>query len=251
MIVWALFDSGNGCYSKVAKDMDIEIYSIGIDKENKNDHFINLDLSDYSYIFGNEKLFETLDKLPIPDLIIASPPCESWSNAAAMFDGNACWKEISSSNLFGEMKSGNKFTVREYSDYSKYQFFPENQRITRINGELTVHNTIKIIEKYKPTFHIIENPAFGRIWEYIDKIIGFKLEKENLTTYSDYGYLSMKPTRFSGNINLGLSYKRTKTNLSIEDISGYNNRSNIPEKLIEHIFKVVKNEVEIKRSDEE
>jgi hypothetical protein len=29
MIVWALFDSGNGCYSKAAKKFeDIEIYSI-------------------------------------------------------------------------------------------------------------------------------------------------------------------------------------------------------------------------------
>lgn len=87
MIIWSLFDSGNGSYKKVADKMGIENYSIGLDRENKNEHFINLDLADYSYMFGNNKLWDTLDKLPKPDLIIASPPCESWSIASAMRGG--------------------------------------------------------------------------------------------------------------------------------------------------------------------
>lgn len=88
MIVWALFDSGNGSYFKSAKKFEeIEIYSIGLDIENKNDHFINLNLADYSYLFKDNTLFDTLDKLPKPDLIIASPPCESWSVASAMRGG--------------------------------------------------------------------------------------------------------------------------------------------------------------------
>src|SRR5699024_3212529 len=90
MIVWALFDSGNGSYTKVVEKYfrnEIEIYPIGIDIENKNDHFINLDLADYSYLFGDNKLYDALDKLPKPDLIIASPPCESWSVASAMRGG--------------------------------------------------------------------------------------------------------------------------------------------------------------------
>ena len=65
MIVWALFDSGNGCYTQAAKEYsDIEIYPIGMDIENKNDHFINLNLADYSrklvgrkcYVGGQRKL---------------------------------------------------------------------------------------------------------------------------------------------------------------------------------------------------
>lgn len=86
MTVWALFDSGNGSYTKGVKALDanIDIYPIGIDIERKNNHFINLNLADYSRLFGNNTLFDTLDKLPKPDLIIASPPCESWSNASAM-----------------------------------------------------------------------------------------------------------------------------------------------------------------------
>lgn len=98
MIVWALFDSGNGSYTKGIKELNekrlcnIEVYPIGIDIEKRNNHFINLNLADYSRLFGDNTLFGTLDKLPKPDLIIASPPCESWSNASAMTGGNACWK---------------------------------------------------------------------------------------------------------------------------------------------------------------
>lgn len=50
MTVWALFDSGNGSYTKGVKalnedgEFNIEIYPIGIDIEHKNDHFINLNL---------------------------------------------------------------------------------------------------------------------------------------------------------------------------------------------------------------
>lgn len=98
MIVLALFDSGNGCYSQGVKKLNedgqnITIYSVGLDVENKNDHFIHLNLADYSYLFGDNKLYDTLDKLPHPDFIIASPPCESWSIASAMDKGNACWKQ--------------------------------------------------------------------------------------------------------------------------------------------------------------
>lgn len=68
MTVWALFDSGNGSYTKGVKRLNknIEIYPIGIDIENKNNHFINLNLADYSRLFGDNALFDTLDKLPKP-----------------------------------------------------------------------------------------------------------------------------------------------------------------------------------------
>lgn len=112
MIVWALFDSGNGSYTKAiktlneAKEANIDVYPIGIDIEHKNSHFIELDLADYKRLFGDNTLFDTLDKLPKPDLIIASPPCESWSNASAMVEGNACWKQedFSTDSLFAPQR---------------------------------------------------------------------------------------------------------------------------------------------------
>lgn len=88
MIIWALFDSGNGCYKQVADTMeDIEIYSVGLDVQNKNTHFINLNLASYDYVSKNNPIYKELDKLPTPDLIIASPPCESWSVASSMWGG--------------------------------------------------------------------------------------------------------------------------------------------------------------------
>lgn len=88
MIVWALFDSGNGCYKQASINFpELEVYSIGMDKENKNSHFINLNLASYAIDKKNHPLFDELDKLPKPDLIVASPPCESWSTANAMWGG--------------------------------------------------------------------------------------------------------------------------------------------------------------------
>lgn len=242
MVVWALFDSGNGSYYQVANEMEgIEIYSIGIDKENKNDHFINLDLADYSIIFGDTKMYDTLDNLPKPNLIIASPPCESWSIASAMKNGNACWKQDKLENLFGTME-GSRFTIRDYKDYDDYQFFPEKQLLTRINGELTIYNTIQIIKKYQPEYYVIENPSGGRIWEYIDKILGFNIRFENQTYYSAYDYPVMKPTKFGSNVNLELSQERVKTKINMNNFAGYNNRSNIPHKLVKDIFKKIQKE---------
>lgn len=90
MIVWSLFDSGSSCYKQAIEEYfpSYENYSIGIDKLNKNHNFINLDLADFKEIFGSTVMFDTLDKLPKPDIILASPPCESWSVASAMRGGN-------------------------------------------------------------------------------------------------------------------------------------------------------------------
>ncbi|MCW6662921.1 DNA methyltransferase [Aerococcaceae bacterium NML190073] len=249
MIVWALFDSGNGCYTQVAnKFPGIEIYPIGMDIERKNDHFINLNLADYTRIFGDNQLFDTLDKLPKPDLIIASPPCESWSNASAMRGGNACWKqEDLSDSLFTPQIEPSMFTIRSESDYKEayinYKY--SKQFMKRVNGELTIFNTIEIIKRYMPRVFIIENPASGRIWKYIEEIIEFKLPYLNLTRYNNYDYPLQKPTKFASNIYLELKTDIVKPEVTWQDFpSSYNERSNIPHKLIEHIFNKVMEHLE-------
>jgi len=84
IVIWALFDSGNSCYKKAVEKYfsdTFEIYSIGIDKENRKqnkDQFVHLDLADYSELFGGNALFEKLDQLPQADIILSSPPCESY-----------------------------------------------------------------------------------------------------------------------------------------------------------------------------
>ena len=130
MIVWALFDSGNGSYTKGVKelDKDIEIYPIGIDIENKNHHFI----------------------------------------------------------------------------------------------------------------------AFGRIWEYIERVLGFKIPFENHTRYNNYdNYPISKPTRFSGNIELNLKNEKKSNDVKFQEWTrSYNERSNIPQSLVCEIFEKVYKEIE-------
>lgn len=127
-----------------SKDKTIQIYQNFVreliwhvkkpDIENKNNHFINLNLADYSRLFGDTKLFDEFDKLPKPDLIIASPPCESWSVASAMDRGNACWKQERGDGLFEPQIPLSKFTVRDFTDYDRYQFKPDKSFLKRING---------------------------------------------------------------------------------------------------------------------
>lgn len=238
LIVWALFDSGNGSYTKVASEIGgVEIYPIGLDIERKNNHFINLNLADYSYMFGDNTLYETLDKLPKPDLIIASPPCESWSVASAMKDGNASWKQEKGDSLFEPQSPLSRFTVRDYKDYESYQFKPEKSLINRINGELCTFNTIQIIKRYNPRFYIIENPASSRMWDYIERVLGFEIPFDNITRYNNYGFPTQKPTKFKSNILLNLKNKIIPNEGEFEYlVRGYNDRSNIPHKLVKEIF---------------
>ncbi len=249
MIVWALFDSGNGSYTKAINTLNssggakIEVYPIGLDIENKNNHFIPLNLADYSRIFGDNKLFDTLDKLPHPDLVIASPPCESWSNASAMADGNACWKqEDLSDSLFQPQTPPSMFTIRSNKDYElayhNYQY--DRQFMKRVNGELCAFNTIEIVKRYQPSYWIIENPASGRLWKYIEQIIGFHLPHKNPTRYNNYDYPLQKPTKFASNIFLNLNNEIKPAEVEWGRFSKlYNERSNIPQKLLLDIFQTV------------
>lgn len=241
MIVWALFDSGNGCYSQAAEvfnrenNGEVEIYAIGVDRENKSSRFIKLDLADYSRIWGDKTLFDTLDRLPAPDLIIASPPCESWSVASAMWGGNASWKQ--------ESDKLSRFTIRGKSDYDlpQVQFKYDRSFLNRINGELCIYNTVEIIKKYNPPVFVIENPASSRIWHYLRDILSFDPPFENLTYYSCYGYPLKKPTKFKSNTNLNLR-RDSDSRAEIEwgkFSKSYNERSNIPISLIVDIYKSV------------
>lgn len=243
LVIWALFDSGNGCYKQVADELEnVEIYSVGLDVKNKNNHFINLNLASYNYIKKENKIFKTLDKLPKADLIIASPPCESWSVASAMKNGNACWKQEKVDTSL--IKSGvqlSKFTIRDYIDYENYQYHPERQFIKRINGELCAFNTVEIIKRYQPRYYIIENPATSKLWDYIDKVLGFKIEYDNPTRYGNYDdYPVAKPTKFKSNIDLKLNNENVKSRVKWDKwLKDYNTRSNIPLSLIKKIFDVV------------
>lgn len=158
-------------------------------------------------------------------------------------DGNACWKkENITDSLFIPQVQPSPFTIRSYSDYeaSHINYDYERQFLKRINGELTINNTISIIKRYKPQFWVIENPAGDRIWPYIEDIIGFKIPYKNLTRYNNYDYPLQKRTNFASNVYLGLKKDIIKPTITMERFSrSYNERSNIPQKLLFEIFKTI------------
>nr|DAN49657.1 MAG TPA: hypothetical protein [Caudoviricetes sp.] len=106
---------------------------------------------------------------------------------------------------------------------------------------MCIYNTLKIIERYQPKVFVIENPAYGRIWEYIANVIGFDVPYENLTYYNNYDYPVKKPTKFGSNIDLKLLNDNIKPNLQWADLKSngnrYNTRSNIPLDLVKDILK--------------
>ena len=243
MNIWGLFDDGNGCYRQAVDEYNVNmggqhtITSIGI-----GEACIKQDLS-INMLHNPNALWEKLDKLERPDVILASPPCESWSVASAMKGGNACWKQEKDMivNIFGEYEQGSRFTIRNHIDYENYRFKYDKSFLTRINGEMCIYNTLKIIERYRPKIYIIENPAYGRIWDYIKEVIGFNIPHENLTYYNNYDYPIKKPTKFASNIDLKLLKDDIKNTikfnkLNITGINRYNARSNIPLPLIKDIL---------------
>lgn len=250
MIVWALFDSGNGCYTKAFNQWCVDrqtdrrtdvIIPIGLDVKGRKGEFIELNLASYVDLFGDNTMFETLDALPKPDLIIASPPCESWSVASSMIEGNASWKKGRS--FLGETqfipRSRNEYNLLTKSG-NKVQFKFKRSYLQRINGELTIFNVIRIIAKYRPKVFIIENPKNSRIWNYIKEVLNVNIPFRNDTFYSAYGYPVHKPTSFHSNIDLGLLNKKGEATTSWNSFSkDYNVRSNIPLDLIKHIFNKV------------
>ena len=217
------------------------IFPIGIDVNGRKGNFIELNLANYSDLFGDRTMFETLDQLPEPDLIIASPPCESWSVASSMFNGNASWKKGTCYAL-GEttfIPRGRREYKMKSASGREVQFKFKRSFLQRINGELTAFNTIRIIARYKPKVFVIENPKLSRIWKYIDEVLGVKIPYRNDTYYSTYGFDIHKPTSFHSNIDLGLIDEKRGVAKKWNDISrDYNIRSNIPLPLIKHIYDV-------------
>ena len=142
--------------------------------------------------------------------------------------------------LFNPQTALSPFTVRDYADYEKYQYKAENQLVKRINGELCTYNLIQIIRRYKPRYYIIENPASSKIWDYIDRVLGFKIPYDNLAHYNQYdNYPVKKTTKFKSNIELKLKTGNKLSSVNLKQIRRYNNRSNIPVSLVKSIFEQV------------
>ena len=230
-IVWALFDDGYSCWGNACNKLDNVIcYCIGNgDFKHLGDKNIKvpLDLS-----LTNPNLIKELSKLPKPDVILASPPCESWSIADC---GGRMIKDIGTEYLLVR----NKDYYDSYNDTSyknkKRDFLQKETSF--INGINTVGATIKIIEYFikkdiiDTQFWVIENPTTSMIWQYIDLHHCFG-GIYNKTYYSTFDrHFSLKPTTFLSNINLHLKQDKKSGNKEHINKNSYDVRSKIPKKL--------------------
>ncbi|VEU58411.1 class I SAM-dependent methyltransferase [Mycoplasmopsis gallinacea] len=229
LVIWGLFDDANRCYYESLKN-DYEVYSIGINKKSEsNYHQINLSIL-------NNDLFNQLNKLPKPDIILASPPCNSWSKA----DTNTIF--VDSINIENDKAS---FQFKTFNFYEKHnEATSKNKRRDPVakaklflNGFATALSTIEIIKHYKPKYFAIENPYGSNIWKVLD-FFNFKNKHfSNKTMYSNYDSdFSNKPTIFLSNCELSLKWEKNKEKGKNLNTFSRKERSNIPKQLIKDII---------------
>ena len=241
IVVWALFDDAKSSYKNGIKqyfnknndDLKIEVHSVGINDvkfaESQYYFYHQIDLSITNFL-----LIKQLSALPKPDIILASPPCESWSGADC---NGKITRSISSEGIW-EVKNKRYYDERNKTCHPvKRRFFEQKER-GRLVGECTIGGTITIIDYFKPKVWVIENPATSKIWEFQKNHWNFNNNAYiNKTYYSAYDEnFSLKPTIFKSNIKLDLKREHKKSNNEHMALGSYSARSSIPKELVKDII---------------
>jgi len=251
--IWALFDSGGGSYQQAIQKYfldQFDLYAVGIDIEKKHQNFLYCDLGSLSELFGKNEIFQTLDTLPKPDIILASPPCESWSVASSMDRGNNCWYTTGDTNF--AIRTSKQIDFRNnMSPHFKRSHL--KSVLNRLNGEACAYNLIRIIEHYNPKVWVIENPHQSRLWCYYQQICDFHGHKSLAHYYAYNKQAPKKPTIFYSNIPMKLKTTKEKSPYTIKHdkakimIHGYNNRSWIPPEVVKHVMEHINEHLQLQR----
>lgn len=219
IVVWDLFGGGQNSVFNSLKENDMleffDIYTFDVTEPTRDKHF-KFDLS-------QENIVDIFKKYPKPDIIVASPLCQSFSCVLNMKGGGTCfWKykdetrtELVERSVdeFEMLKGG--FTKNLKSDVQLF--------IKRL-GERCINNTIELIKHYKPKLWYIENPKHSLMWKYI------KYNKRdfydsgshffNEASLGKYGFLTTKPTIFFSNLKMDLLKGKIEPPYTIEEIDG-------------------------------
>ncbi len=187
---------GTGSFGKVAKKMNLE--NVSLDNVEKYKPDILTDILKWDY--------KTFFKHYVPDIIWASPPCNTYSPLAY------------------PLKERNTKTAEPYSERAKL-------------GTKILYKTLQIINyarKLNPNIiFVIENPR--GMMQHDSKI---KKLNNSLATYCSYGDVKYKPTNFFNNIpdNLELLNHKCKNTVAVCDLKTLEQRYSIPSKLIKSIL---------------
>lgn len=202
IIVWDLFGGGqNSVFQSLKDDPIFDVWTFDITEQTREQH-IKQDLT-------VNNIIEVLAKYPKPDIIVASPLCQSFSCVLQMKGGGTCfWKK--ENGLLVE-RSVQEFEALK-TGFTKYLQADKQLQIKRL-GEKCINNTLAIIEHFKPSCWYIENPRNSLMWFYITQNKAEWVWKNgpiysNLTYYNNYGFKVQKPTIFLSNIDLHLKYEK-------------------------------------------
>jgi site-specific DNA-cytosine methylase len=218
MKVLELF-AGSRSIGKVAESMGSEVWSCDISEfEGIND-------------IGDIRNFD-YSKVPfIPDVIWASPPCESWSIACAASGGNVYWETVRDGRKTVGIKPREDFSGTSSCKVWKN---PELVKQVRDMYVALLEKTFEIIEYYKPKVWFIENPV-GYMRFYVKDRVPYT----NMTSYCQYGFPYRKNTNIFSNVKLDLKQCICETkHKAISDVhKSYYERSKIPNELCLSIMK--------------
>lgn len=229
-IIWSLFDSETAITQKL-NDENYTVFSIGLPSSSAiTDNFIKMDLS-------RKSCLKKLEKLPKPDIIFASPPCETWVTV----------------NI-GNVRFYNR-NFNEHNLYWQKNFKPNNyafhHKELRLSGQKTAYFTAKIIQKFTPELWCIENGSSSLIFKYLYKYHNLK-GNQNKTYYSSYDNINFgrKPTTIYSNLKMNLRNDFKESNIATTDhLTGnkrgtkevrmdYATRSAVPIQLYQHILDI-------------
>lgn len=226
MRILALFDDGNGSVKKALPNHDV--VSVGIGNAD-----IAMDLSDLKNI---KKLVDMHKKDPF-DLLMASPPCESWSFATAGDNGNA-------------YRDKNSLALRTFQNWKKHPYVSVRRLVERnapeipavysrylrkgVNGDLTALFTAELVKALGIPF-VIENPQSSMIFDKLERE-GLSFVK-NVACYAAYSDdFPVKRTGFASSVAMNLKQaKRAKFAFCNWKGSKHIVRSSMPVDLIKDI----------------
>ena len=208
IVVWDLFGGGqNSVYQSLRENSLFDVWTFDITEPTREQH-IKQDLT-------VNNIIEVLENYPKPDIIVASPLCQSFSQVLQLKGGGTCfWKK--ENGLLVERPTAEFEALK--SGFTKYLKADKQLQIKRL-GEKCINNTLAIIEHFKPSVWYIENPATSLMWYYIDNnkadwVVTNGPVFKNKTYYNNYGFIIQKATIFLSNIDLHL--KHEKINYSYE-----------------------------------
>ncbi|MFV8418733.1 hypothetical protein [Mycoplasma sp. Sp33II] len=219
IIVWDLFGGGqNSVYNSVIEhnlEDILDIYTFDVTEPTREKHY-KIDLA-------QDNIIKVMSKFPKPDIIVASPLCQSFSCVLNMKGGGTCfWKY--------EDNSKTKLTERNIEEFESLKngftrhLKADVQLFIKRLGQKCIDNTIELIKYYKPKIWYIENPKHSLMWKYIEfnrpDFWDSNYMYKNEASLGKYGFLTTKPTIFLSNVKISLEKGKIEPPYTIEIING-------------------------------